>query len=357
MKKGDHEKMLPINNNNLMEIGKIKIGGKGETRKAQSGKDYRLPIKLDHFIVTTNEKDKAGNYILDQEIMKVLGPSPKEIEVMLLFPTMEENWQTYRAYYSGSGKCVCRSEDAETASRSSTEEIGGKKIVTNKRFDIPCLNMECEFAKKNKDGVVFCKSHGKLSVVLKQKKTIGGVYTLRTTSWNSISNITNQLRFFTLCTRNMLAGLNFVLKVSPKTTSYNDSKGISHATKIYEVGIFYKGGIVDMYKSVEDYSSKFLSGEMKMIKFEQERKKLSYEDDIEAVEEFNSDVIAKGVNEKNEARNENETAFLPANATAKGSPMKALTNKTAELEDYAAHESAHDSTGESKKTDPSLFDL
>ena len=41
------------------EVGKIKIGGKGETRKDKNGKDYQLPVRYDHFVVTTTEKGKT----------------------------------------------------------------------------------------------------------------------------------------------------------------------------------------------------------------------------------------------------------------------------------------------------------
>ena len=55
------------------EVGKIKVGGKGETRKSKEGKDYQLPVKYDHFVVTTTEKGKDGNFVIDSEIMSKLG--------------------------------------------------------------------------------------------------------------------------------------------------------------------------------------------------------------------------------------------------------------------------------------------
>ena len=40
----------------LPERGKIKIGQHGAERQGKSG-TYRLPVKLDHFVVTTLHRD------------------------------------------------------------------------------------------------------------------------------------------------------------------------------------------------------------------------------------------------------------------------------------------------------------
>ena len=44
----------------LVERGKIKIGMKGETRRSQSGGTYQLPVKLNHFLITTMERGQDG---------------------------------------------------------------------------------------------------------------------------------------------------------------------------------------------------------------------------------------------------------------------------------------------------------
>ena len=43
-------------NPRFAEVGKIKIGGKGETKKTSGGKDFQIPVRYDHFVVTTTER-------------------------------------------------------------------------------------------------------------------------------------------------------------------------------------------------------------------------------------------------------------------------------------------------------------
>ena len=55
----------------LGEQGKIKIGRLGEERTTKDGKNtYRLSTKLDHFLITTTERDNTGNFIPNVSLMK-----------------------------------------------------------------------------------------------------------------------------------------------------------------------------------------------------------------------------------------------------------------------------------------------
>ena len=59
----------------LAEGGKIKIGGLGEPRQSKKGGTYRLPVKLDHFLITkTNRVSDDPNADLepDTELMAAL---------------------------------------------------------------------------------------------------------------------------------------------------------------------------------------------------------------------------------------------------------------------------------------------
>ena len=51
----------------FVEIGKIKIGGKGAAKQSRSGGTYRTPEKYDHFVITTLFRDKSTeNFLLDE---------------------------------------------------------------------------------------------------------------------------------------------------------------------------------------------------------------------------------------------------------------------------------------------------
>jgi len=111
----------------LAEVGKIKIGGKGETRKKTNGNGtYQLPVKYDHFVITKTERGNDGNFVPDLELMGKIDPKenwkdgqtfgqPKEIPIIFLFDDIDMNFRTEYAYYQGA-KCMCRG-DGETAER------------------------------------------------------------------------------------------------------------------------------------------------------------------------------------------------------------------------------------------------
>ena len=52
--------------------GKIKIGKKGAVTQSAGGKSFALPEKIDHFLITRNERGEDGNYIPDTELMDAL---------------------------------------------------------------------------------------------------------------------------------------------------------------------------------------------------------------------------------------------------------------------------------------------
>ena len=63
----------------LPEFGKIKAGTKGEEAVSSQGNNFRLPIKLNHYIITTTERDEEGNLILDTDLMDRLKESAEEV--------------------------------------------------------------------------------------------------------------------------------------------------------------------------------------------------------------------------------------------------------------------------------------
>ncbi len=186
----------------FLEVGKIKIGGKGETRKSKEGKDYQLPVRYEHFVVTTTEKGKDGNFLIDDKIMKQLEPEPKEIPIRLPFDEIDMNFFTSFAYYQGN-KCLCTG-DGEKATR--TDSAG-------KESKISCSPDVCEYLKAGK-----CKVSGILSCHIPLSMEIGGIYRFRTHSWNSVSSILAALEYFSENTNGVLMGLPLKLRMLKKAT-------------------------------------------------------------------------------------------------------------------------------------------
>lgn len=212
----------------LAEVGKIKIGGKGEVRKKTGGNGtYQLPVRFDHFKITTTEKDpKTGNFILDDDLMNKLGNEPKEIPIVFLFDDIDMNFNTSFSMYQGA-KCVCRG-DGEIAERLFLQpgkpdpfefaDEGPKTAKKDERRKIVCDPEKCPMMKPDSKGVTRCKPSGVLSCLIPVSMNIGGVYRFRTHSWNTISNILASLDLVKTITGGVLVGLPMKLQFLKKST-------------------------------------------------------------------------------------------------------------------------------------------
>gem|GEM_PF-2589246 len=209
----------------LAERGKIKIGFKGELRKSGKGNDYQLPKKLDHFRIVTMEKGADNNYLVDREIHKLYGPTPKEIAVRLLYDDIEPNMQTRYACYKGRQQWC--SGNGETAIRVQ-DGGGGKTSVT-----CPCERQNPDYKGNDK-----CKMNGALSVIIDGVEVVGGVWKFRTTSYNSIMGILAGMALVKKIAGGPLAGILLKLRIAPKTVvSPADNK----VQTVHVVSIEYVG--------------------------------------------------------------------------------------------------------------------
>lgn len=236
----------------LAEVGKIKIGGKGDERKGSKGM-YRLPVRYDHFVITTTERlpDKeGGNFVPDIELMEKIQPrenwadgqthaKPKEIPIIFLFDDIDMNFRTEYAYYQGA-KCMCRG-DGEIAERL-FQKAGKQTVIVEdysanpdspiplrikkeiqvkpgEKHNIICDTEKCPFAQPDAKGVTRCKPSGILSCLIPASMNIGGVFRFRTHSWNTISNILASLELIKTITGGILVGLPMKLQFLKKATS------------------------------------------------------------------------------------------------------------------------------------------
>ena len=146
----------------LAEAGKIKTGGLGETRTAESGREYRLPISYDHFVITRNDRDSAGDLVLDRVLMDAIGKLQsdstsrvemgvkiREIPIVLHSDELEEVFPTSYACYLGK-KLHCRG-DGEKATRWEIKDGHKTGVVTGIKCTCPYLGAT---------GGPICKPHG-----------------------------------------------------------------------------------------------------------------------------------------------------------------------------------------------------
>lgn len=235
-------KNLPII---LAELGKIKIGMKGKEITTRGGAKMRLPVKLDHFIITKTERGSDGNFVIDEGMMRIVGREPKELKIMLPFNSIDANFTT--ALKSYKGKQLFCSGNNEKAQR--RQEDGTYK-------EIVCDYKTCPISLDKK-----CKATGVLSVILPQNPELGGVYKFRTTSWHAVVKTLSSLYFLQNITKN-LTGVRLTMKllsgvteVSGKTTNF---KYVSLVYKGEDVAMLLESNKINALRSEQTAVSKKL---------------------------------------------------------------------------------------------------
>lgn len=222
----------------LNEAGKIKIGQKGQEAKTSNDKVMRLPEKLDHFVITTTEKDQDGDFIKDIDLMDAIKNAEgcilngdaniTGIPIRLLYDSTELNFPTRMACYDR-GILICTG-DGEKA----------QKRLDDFKINHPCPCKKSEQAYTGNDK---CKPNGKLTVVLDEAGLFGQVHVFRTTSWNSVSGILGGLELIKAATGGKIAGLPLVLTLTTKNTAV---PGSGANTKIFVVSVCYRGNMMDL---------------------------------------------------------------------------------------------------------------
>lgn len=251
----------------LAECGKIKIGKKGAMKQSQNGKRFQMPEKLNHFLITTLERDNTGNYIRDEAIHKKYGDAPTTLDVMLMFNSIEGN---FRSCYQcmNNAQVYCRG-DGERAYRE------GKEI------SCPCEKLSDDYTGKDK-----CKWNGVLSCIITGSESIGGVYKFRTTGKNSCVAIQSSLMFIQSLTGGILAGLPLKLVFTMKDTIIPTTQ---KPTKIPIVRLEYAGSITQLQQNVLEMSENEKAFHQRLEHVEKEQQPLldfDEEDPTEINEEF-----------------------------------------------------------------------
>lgn len=210
----------------LCEQGKIKIGRLGDLRETKDGKGtYRLPNKLDHFLITATERDNTGNFIPNIFLMEKIAEIVDEpadhlttIPVYLLFDDIDSNFYTTYNCYQGKSR-ICTGD-------------GEKAVVLKTGEEIPC---PCPKLNQEYKGPTPCKPYGRLNVVLQSMNMIGGCWVYRTTGWNSVQDILGSLMLIKRVA-GRLSGIPLMLKLFPKTTQLPRGP-----VTVYTVSLIFSG--------------------------------------------------------------------------------------------------------------------
>lgn len=159
-----------------LELGQIKIGGKGAKKTSAGGNDFAQPVKYDHFIVTTMERDKAtDNYIKDARIHAIVGERPVELDGFLMDPEVEDNFHSEMARWEGRTKKV--------------SQCDGKVRVDLKTG----VTEPCQCANMPREQKRPCKPYMRLHIQLLASGTSLGYHVFRSTSYRSTAQIQSAL--------------------------------------------------------------------------------------------------------------------------------------------------------------------
>lgn len=195
----------------LIELGSIKIGTLGEERKKRSGSgSYRLPKKLDHFIVTTRFRDPDGLLTQDRNVMDALVKTygdddgkVRRIPITVLSDDIEDILRSNWVYYKGK-QCFARSNGRTLL------KYGDPK--TGEIFESPETK---EWDSNLENGKGF-KKHTTLDCVIAVPDARwGGVYRFRTTSVISGDQLYGSLLHLKQLTGGVLVAMPLMLVVRP----------------------------------------------------------------------------------------------------------------------------------------------
>lgn len=220
----------------LMEVGKIKIGIKGDMVKSKDGNEFRLPQKIDHFRIVKNERDENNDYILDDLILEVISHNSAtsynedmnliKIPIRLLYNEIDLVFPTQYVSYVN-GKLSCSGDGIKGTTRD------GRKVVC------PCKRLDGAYQGNDK-----CKISGTLSCII-EGCNVGGCYKFRTTSINSARYILSSLMLIKAATGGLLSFIPLRLVINPKKTIIPSTGA---PTTIYVVTVEFQGGIEQLQK-------------------------------------------------------------------------------------------------------------
>ena len=191
----------------IAEIGKIKIGYLGEERKKKSSDGtYRLPVKLDRFLVTGSARGKDGRLIIDETLMQDLchdyGDADGKLRQIPIYVLSDDPDEILQArYVKYQGRVCLATCDGET--------------LTTHREGVVEIS-ECKGEHEGKGW----KAHANFSCVIAHKRArFGGVYKFRTTSVISIQQLYGGLLHILSLTGGILVGIPLRLIVRPMQVS------------------------------------------------------------------------------------------------------------------------------------------
>jgi len=323
----------------LMEVGKIKIGIKGDTVTSKDGNEFRLPKKIDHFRIVKNERDENDDYVLDDQILEIIKKSKKgvynkdgnliEIPIRLLSNDIDTVFSTQYVSYVN-GKLSCSGDGVKAHTRDGRETA------------CPCKRLDGAYTGKDK-----CKVSGTLTCIVEGSR-VGACYKFRTTSINTTKYILGSLLLIKRTTGGLLSFLPLCLAIQPKKTII---PATGQPTTIYVVMV----GAQESYEKLQQIALEMGKDRMTLIEnirdVEIEARKIVSSDidtdreEKEFAEEFFPENIEPAVQEQKPAKQKKEAKPTDEKSkdTKKATDAKTTGGKAVKSQDAKEPEKEEDS--------------
>ena len=317
----------------LAEVGKIKIGIKGDEVKSKDGNTFRLPKKIDYFRVVKNERDENDDYTLDEQIIKIIKDNPaamynKEMniigipirllynEIDLVFPTQ------YVSYVNGKLSCSGNGIKANTRDGRETS--------------CPCNRLDNTYTGKDK-----CKISGVLSCII-EGANVGGCHKFRTTSINSARYILSSLMLIKAATGGLLSFIPLRLVINPKKTIIPTT---GKPTTVYVVTVEFQGGVEQLQQKALEMGRERVSLIENMRDIEAEAKRIVSVDTEQEEKEISEEFFPENIETKKpSATTKKESVHDEKNETAKKNTSKEkVGSESVEPQNEAKPEKEEDS--------------
>jgi len=275
----------------IIEIGKIKIGGLGASRKARNGGDWRLPRKDDHFTITTLSRNTSGDLSTDDSLMDELASYAdkdgfiRQIPIRVLSDDIDDIVQARFVWYGkksagavSDGKTVTWYYDRAT--------MKPCEPPVTEPWDAELLKLQCG------DRPMF-KLHANFSCVIAATEARwGGVYKFRTTSVISFRQLYASLIHISQLTGGILMGMPLMLVVRPMQVSPEGK-----TTSVFVVHVELRGR--DLQK-------------LQCIALEQAKFRLEFKDQIDRSKKAYQQLLVAPGEERGEEVDAIEQEFNPA---------------------------------------------
>lgn len=190
----------------LPEIGRVKIGQKGEEKISQKGKKFQQPEKLDYFKIVTLGRGADNNLEVDQSAHEIYGEKPKKLVVRPISSKLEENIQAGYQLYSTAGVRLCFG-DGQTGNQIDTQT-----------GEVKTRACPCQEYDDNR-----CKKYAKANFFLDKVGGLGGVHTMTIRGRITVPALIGSLKYLTeVCDQagGSIAGVALDLRMNEVMTKY-----------------------------------------------------------------------------------------------------------------------------------------